>query len=76
MYMSVLPVCMYVYHKYVPVRTRRGQIPWNRVVESCKSPCRCWEPNLGPLRGSKYSILELSFWVQKTYFLRDLEALI
>ena len=42
---ACMHVCMYVYHKCtVHTEARR-----TGVTDGCDPPCRCCEPNLGPL---------------------------
>jgi hypothetical protein len=52
MWMSVLPVWIYVHHVHaVPEEAKEGAgSPGTGVTDGCKPSCGCWELNLGPLQ--------------------------
>ena len=43
--MGVLPVCVSVCHVGAAVSGKDVGAPGARVLDSCESPCKCWELN-------------------------------
>lgn len=60
-FVSIFPVCIYMYHTYAPRRVEKGVgSPGISVSDRREPSCRCWELNLEPLewgRGRQEELL-------------------